>query len=180
MSRQTTPEMTPGMTPALKEELIQWLHQKTKFWSETAKNKQINGREYEYALGCMFAFGAVLDQLSTLGNRRTDPVPMLCFQHGGSEACEAENKKNGFTCPKCENQVNQDIIRFEWLMQHVNAPRDVIDKHMLYPEEQERVEKAIRRAKLLRLFEFISEGQQEVTAEELKAVRDSWERKEQT
>jgi len=31
------------------------------------------------------------------------PHPMLCFQHGGSEACEAENRKHGFTCPKCSN-----------------------------------------------------------------------------
>jgi len=29
------------------------------------------------------------------------PHPMLCFQHGGSEACEAENRKHGFTCPVC-------------------------------------------------------------------------------
>ena len=28
-------------------------------------------------------------------------VPMLCFQHGGSEACEESNKKFGFICPKC-------------------------------------------------------------------------------
>jgi len=32
------------------------------------------------------------------------PHPMLCFQHGGSEACEAENRKHGFTCPKCSNK----------------------------------------------------------------------------
>jgi hypothetical protein len=31
--------------------------------------------------------------------------PMLCFQHGGSEACEAENKAYGFTCPKCDNET---------------------------------------------------------------------------
>ena len=31
------------------------------------------------------------------------PHPMLCFQHGGSEACEAVNRKHGFTCPKCSN-----------------------------------------------------------------------------
>ena len=34
---------------------------------------------------------------------RERPHPMLCFQHGGSEACEAENRKHGFTCPKCSN-----------------------------------------------------------------------------
>ena len=28
-------------------------------------------------------------------------VPMLCFQHGGSEACVESNKKFGFICPKC-------------------------------------------------------------------------------
>jgi len=28
------------------------------------------------------------------------PHPMLCFQHGGSEACEAVNRQHGFTCPK--------------------------------------------------------------------------------
>jgi len=37
------------------------------------------------------------------------PHPMLCFQHGGSEACEAENRKYGFTCPKCSNNVIQQI-----------------------------------------------------------------------
>lgn len=31
------------------------------------------------------------------------PHPMLCFQHGGSEACEAVNRQHGFTCPKCFN-----------------------------------------------------------------------------
>jgi hypothetical protein len=31
-------------------------------------------------------------------------VPMLCFQHGGSEACEEQNKKFGFICPKCSNE----------------------------------------------------------------------------
>jgi len=37
-------------------------------------------------------------------------VPMLCFQHGGSEACEEQNKKFGFICPKCfnENLKNED------------------------------------------------------------------------
>ena len=35
------------------------------------------------------------------------PHPMLCFQHGGSEACEAENRKHGFTCPKCSNAWRQ-------------------------------------------------------------------------
>lgn len=151
--RTTTPEMIPGMTPALKEELVQWLHDKAKFWSEAAKNKVINSGEYEYALGCMFAFGAVLDQLSTLGNRRTDPLP---------------------------EPPEKDMVRFEWLIQYVNAPRDEIDKRMQYPEEKARVEKAEKRAKLLRLFDFVSEGQKAVTAEELKAVRDSWEQKETT
>jgi len=32
------------------------------------------------------------------------PHPMLCVQHGGSEACEAENRKHGFICPKCSTQ----------------------------------------------------------------------------
>ncbi len=31
------------------------------------------------------------------------PHPMLCFQHGGSEACEAVNRQHGFSCPKCSN-----------------------------------------------------------------------------
>jgi hypothetical protein len=143
-----TPEMIPGMTPDLKEELIQWLHAKTSFWSEASKNKVINSGEYEYALGSMFAFGAVLDQLSTLGNRRTDPLP---------------------------ETPEKDMIRFEWLMQYVNAPRDEIDKRMQYPEEKERVEKAEKREKLLRLFDFVSEGQKAVPAAELKAVSDAWQ-----
>ena len=29
---------------------------------------------------------------------------MLCFAHGGSEACEEENKKNGLICPKCASK----------------------------------------------------------------------------
>jgi putative hemolysin len=32
------------------------------------------------------------------------PHSMLCVQHGGSEACEAENRKHGFICPKCSTQ----------------------------------------------------------------------------
>ena len=39
------------------------------------------------------------------------PHPMLCFQHGGSEACEAENHKHGFTCPKCSNAPRQTAER---------------------------------------------------------------------
>ena len=31
-------------------------------------------------------------------------VPMLCLQHGGSEACEESNKKFGFICPKCHSE----------------------------------------------------------------------------
>jgi hypothetical protein len=31
-----------------------------------------------------------------------EPHPMLCFEHGGSEGCEAVNEEHGFTCPKCE------------------------------------------------------------------------------
>jgi hypothetical protein len=38
------------------------------------------------------------------------PHPMLCFQHGGSEACEAENCKHGFTCPKCSNKCTRDVV----------------------------------------------------------------------
>lgn len=30
------------------------------------------------------------------------PHPMLCFEHGGSGACEKHNKSNGFVCPTCE------------------------------------------------------------------------------
>jgi len=30
-----------------------------------------------------------------------EPHPMLCFQHGGSSACEEANARNGLTCPKC-------------------------------------------------------------------------------
>ena len=30
------------------------------------------------------------------------PHPMLCFSHGGSEACENINKQYGFICPKCK------------------------------------------------------------------------------
>lgn len=29
------------------------------------------------------------------------PHAYLCFQHGGSEACEKENYRLGFCCPKC-------------------------------------------------------------------------------
>lgn len=37
-----------------------------------------------------------------LGQRlREEPHPMLCVQHGGSPACEVENRRNGFICPKC-------------------------------------------------------------------------------
>jgi hypothetical protein len=153
MTPEKTSEMIPGMTPALKEELIQWLHQKTKLWSETNKTKVINSREYEYALGCMMAFNAVLDYISTLGNRRTDPLP---------------------------EPPEKDMIRFEWLMQYVNAPREEIDKRMQYPEEKGRIEKAEQRAKLLRLFDFVSEGQKPLTTAELKAASDSLEQKETT
>lgn len=33
------------------------------------------------------------------------PHPMLCFQHGGSGACEDSNRHHGFICPKCEETL---------------------------------------------------------------------------
>ncbi len=35
------------------------------------------------------------------------PHPMFCVQHGGSPSCEAENRKYGFTCPKCSNRTKK-------------------------------------------------------------------------
>lgn len=38
-----------------------------------------------------------------LGQRlREAPHPMLCVQHGGSPACEAQNAAIGLPCPKCQ------------------------------------------------------------------------------
>lgn len=32
------------------------------------------------------------------------PHPMLCFDHGGSQACEVTNRAHGFNCPRCREQ----------------------------------------------------------------------------
>jgi len=32
-----------------------------------------------------------------------EPHPYLCIEHGGSPACEEENRKSGFSCPKCNS-----------------------------------------------------------------------------
>lgn len=37
-----------------------------------------------------------------LGRKQDEsPHPMLCVQHGGSPACEEENRRHGFPCPRC-------------------------------------------------------------------------------
>lgn len=36
---------------------------------------------------------------------REAPHPMPCVQHGGSAACEAENRRNGFICPQCFHEA---------------------------------------------------------------------------
>jgi hypothetical protein len=46
------------------------------------------------------------------------PHPMLCVHHGGSPACEDTNKKYGFTCPKCDVEVN-DASKF---IERMNIP----------------------------------------------------------
>jgi hypothetical protein len=51
------------------------------------------------------------------------PHPMLCFQHGGSEACEAENRKHGFTCPKCSNKRISEVEDDEESRQKPNQGR---------------------------------------------------------
>lgn len=38
---------------------------------------------------------------------KEEPHPMLCFQHGGSSACEDSNEKYGFDCPKCVAFLNK-------------------------------------------------------------------------
>jgi len=35
------------------------------------------------------------------------PHPYLCVKHGGSSACEESNRKNDFTCPKCEEEIER-------------------------------------------------------------------------
>ncbi|MBE3101237.1 MAG: hypothetical protein IMZ47_03085 [Firmicutes bacterium] len=36
--------------------------------------------------------------------------PYFCVQHGGSDACERLNKKNGLTCPECDqNAIVKEI-----------------------------------------------------------------------
>jgi len=51
------------------------------------------------------------------------PRPMLCFQHGGSEACEAENGKHGFTRPKCSNAGSNEPS----LCRHCGSAERLID-----------------------------------------------------
>lgn len=40
-----------------------------------------------------------------------EPHPMLCFQHGGSSACEDANTKNGMMCPKCLAKVQEEPMQ---------------------------------------------------------------------
>jgi len=37
-----------------------------------------------------------------------NPHPMFCFQHGGSEACEETNEREGFSCPKCQEEAKYE------------------------------------------------------------------------
>lgn len=46
------------------------------------------------------------------------PVPSLCFAHGGSKACEDDNKRYGLKCPKCYRQVIEDGVVFERYIGH--------------------------------------------------------------
>jgi hypothetical protein len=43
----------------------------------------------------------VVDTLKALVGLADYPHSYLCFAHGGSAACEAMNRRLGFTCPKC-------------------------------------------------------------------------------
>ena len=65
--------------------------------------------------------GQTLDEKLNIVNHKEleKPVPMICFQHGGSPLAELQNRRNGFTCPKCEE-----------LMHHSDGqgPADVFDK----------------------------------------------------
>jgi len=73
-----------------------------------------------------------------------EPVPMLCFAHGGSEACEVSNAKNGFTCPKCKPDLPKAIEPLEVAlrmnaihsrvegMKAANADRSIRDESMAY------------------------------------------------
>lgn len=37
------------------------------------------------------------------------PHPHLCFEHGGSLACEEHNAKHGFQCPKCKAAATEQL-----------------------------------------------------------------------
>jgi hypothetical protein len=43
----------------------------------------------------------VVNTLKVLVGLADYPHSYLCFEHGGSAACEAMNRRLGFTCPKC-------------------------------------------------------------------------------
>jgi len=34
------------------------------------------------------------------------PHPHFCVQHGGSESCERHNEIHGFTCPRCQEEMD--------------------------------------------------------------------------
>jgi hypothetical protein len=55
----------------------------------------------------------VVDTLKALVGKADYPHSYLCFAHGGSAACEAMNRRLGFTCPKCTKPDNAICVKPE-------------------------------------------------------------------
>jgi len=53
----------------------------------------------------------VVDTLKALVGLADYPHSYLCFAHGGSAACEAMNRRLGFTCPKCTKPNDPAVAR---------------------------------------------------------------------
>jgi len=50
------------------------------------------------------------------------PHAYLCFQHGGSEACEKSNLRLGYQCPKCSNAPLQSVsARYKDLLERLGC-----------------------------------------------------------
>lgn len=72
-----------------------WLGKKATVWDFNTTLGDAIKKKYEHM------YVRVVEVNTGICLRSEPHHPMLCVHHGGSPACEEENKKYGFTCPKC-------------------------------------------------------------------------------